>query len=77
MGQVEEHFLKIVQTIKGDDIYEKIFRMALDWVSNGRKTTLHDWQKIRIASINRYEVQTNNYDKDDTMILSKKYHHDS
>ena len=44
---------------------KKFLVMALDWVNNGRKTTLHDWQKIRIASINRYEVQTNNYDKDD------------
>ena len=38
---------------------------------------LYDRQKIKIASINTYEVQTNNYDKGVTMILSEKYHHDS
>ena len=57
MGQVEKHFLKIVQPIKGDDIYEKVFKNALGWIRNGRQTTLHDRQKIRISSINMDEGQ--------------------
>ena len=48
MEQVEEHFLKIEQTIKGDDIHEKVFSNALGWIRNERKITLHDRQKIRI-----------------------------
>ena len=68
---------KIVQTIKGDDIHEKVLTNALGWIRNGRKTTLHDWKTIRIVFFNIYEAQTKNNDKGDTMILSEKYHHDS
>ena len=77
MRQVDEHFLKKVHTIKGDDLHEKVFSNALGWIRNGRKTTLHDRQKIRISFIHTYEGQTTNEDKGDTMILSEKYHHDS
>ncbi len=77
MEQVEVDFLKIVQPIKGDDIYEKVFNNALGWIRNGRKTTLHDRQKIRINFIKMYELKTINYDKGVHMILSEKYHHHS
>ena len=45
MGLAVEYFFK---TIKGDALHEKVLRNALGRISNGRKTTLYDWQKIRI-----------------------------
>jgi hypothetical protein len=42
---------------------------------NGKQ--LYDQQKLRVASINTYEVQTNHYDTDDFITLLKKYHDDS
>jgi hypothetical protein len=49
----------------------------LGWIRNGRKTTLHDWEKIRMPFIHMDGALTKNNDKGDNMILSEKYHHDS
>ena len=77
MATVNSKVFENCSTIKGDDIYEKVLDNALGRISNGRKTTLHDWQKIRITSINMYESKTINYDKGGHMVLSEKYHHHS
>ena len=42
---------------------------------NGKQ--LYDQQRIRVASINTYEMQINHYNKDAYMILFEKFHYDS